>query len=171
VKKLKIKCLNISDHDRQFCIHLFFLLHIIHILSKDSISFYLFLFNDRLCKQHCITRNFIRAQRSSDLSKRYFRAIPTCNFRRQRRRLHVSTACFAMTWEFLENLTLLQSQSWIWYSFDEHVYIKYQRYILLVFYSFNFSKNSAAHYCITVKLLWNMLMHNDYRLPSVTYDN
>lgn len=95
------------------CMHFFLLLHIhiIYILSKGSVSFYLFFFNERLRKQHCITRNFIRAQRSSDLSRRYFRAIPACNFRRQQQRLRASTSCFTMTWEFSENLTLLQSQS------------------------------------------------------------
>lgn len=60
----------------------------------------------------------------SDLSWRYFRAIPACNFRRQRRFAYVQVPVVfcVMTWEFVENLALLYPRGQVWYIFDEHAY-------------------------------------------------
>ena len=88
------------------------------------------------------------AQRSSDLSKRYFRAIPACNFRRQQQCLRANTACFAMTLEFSENRTLLQSQGWIWWTCIHQILTAsdiLDIYCQFILHSFDFSKNRVVH--------------------------
>lgn len=141
MKKLKIKYLNISDWSTVLFICTSFCCFTSFIFCQKIRWALAYFFNDRLCKQYCITRNFIRAQRSSDLSKRYFRAIPACNFRRQRRRLRAGTLCFATIWEFSENLTLLQSCRIKLDILVMNTYTPNFNIVSTLFHSYDFSKN------------------------------